>query len=152
MKPTHLAICANLVILATSCCQEAQALPPPPPGLPSPDSAPEIVNIEVLSVNKTLQLFASDLKVRRYKVEVVGKVITVQKSESGLKPGSRITIRYNGYIYNSMPVPGPGPGAYQILEKAHPYVAWLTADPNTKQVFAPFGNAPDYLQGFAQIK
>jgi hypothetical protein len=151
MKTTQLALCASLAVLALARCHEAPALPPPPPGLPSPDIAPEIVDLEVVSVRKTLRPLASSLTFRRYKVEVTARVLGVQKSQCGLKPGARISIRWEGFV-DSNPVAVPGPGAYPPVEKAHTYKAWLIAERGSKQVFAPFGNEPNCLPAFAPIK
>jgi hypothetical protein len=148
MKSSHVAICACLVLLAICWCHEAPALPPPHPRLPDLENAPDILDIEVISVSKRFRLFASNFTIFRYKVEVVGNVTKVHKSASGLKMGSRITIRYDGYAYNSIPVPGPGPNAYPILDKGHAYKAYLVPDGNTRCVYGPFGNEPNYTMPF----
>ena len=147
MKPSAVFALVGLVLLASCWCQNAEAIPPSVPG-PDFETAPDIVEIRVLSVNKSFRLFSSNISIFRYNVELKCNVTRVQKAASGLEKGSRITIRYDGYIYNSSPVPGPGPNAYPILNKGHAYKAYLAPDGTKKGVYAPFGNQPNYTVPF----
>src|SRR5262249_36934595 len=84
---------------------------------------------EVLSVSKRFRLFASSFTVFRYKVEVVGEVTKVHKSASGLKVRSRITIRYDGYAYNSIP--------FQFQDQGQMVTQSWTRDMPTRHIWCP---------------
>jgi hypothetical protein len=104
----------------------------PPWAYPDPNSASEVVDVEVLSVSKRFRSFASSFTISRYNVEVVARVTKVQRSATRLKPGSKIAIRYDAHNYNCPA--WCGPSSFPILDGRAVYV-----DPQR-------GGAPDGIR------
>ena len=136
MKSASVIGWAALALLVVCWGQEARA-ELPPWAYPNPQDASEEVDIEVLSASKWFRFFASSFNTFRYKVEVVGKVMTVHRTATGLSPGSKITIRYDAHTDNR---PGwCGPGSFPILAKGAVYKAHLTAVGDRNGVYTPCG-------------
>src|SRR5947207_15722424 len=94
-----------LATLVISYSQAAAALPPWV--YPDPESASEILDIEVLRLHKIFRPLASRLSVLRYHVEVKAKVLKVIRSHQGLKSGATINIRYEAFRYTCPVIYGP---------------------------------------------
>jgi hypothetical protein len=99
----------------------------------------------VLSASKSFRLFASGFNVFRYKVGAVGRVMAVHRTATGLRPGAKITIRYDAHI--DMRPGWCGPGSFPILREGRVYKAHLMADGDRNGLYTPWGapyNAFEY--------
>jgi hypothetical protein len=81
------------------------------------EQAPEYITMQVISVNKDWRFFSS-----RRTVIVEARVITVQRTHSGLKEDDSITIRY---IHFTPSRGWAGPRPIPLLEEEKSYPAFL---------------------------
>jgi len=81
------------------------------------EQAPEYVTIKVISVSRDWKIFSS-----RRTVTVEARVITVQRTRSGLKENDTITIRYIHFTPSRGWV---GPRPIPLLEEEKTYPAFL---------------------------
>lgn len=86
-------------------------------------NAPEYVEIKVLSVSKSYNLFSGNTKVKAN-----AEVRTVIRSESNLTVGDRITIRYT---HDKPRKFWAGPRSIPILKKKEETTAFLAFDTET---------------------
>lgn len=83
-------------------------------------NAPEHLEIKVLSVSKSYNLFSGNTKVKAN-----AEVLTVIRSESNLAEGDRITIRYT---HDKQRKHWAGPKSIPILKKKEETTAFLAFD------------------------
>jgi hypothetical protein len=87
-------------------------------------AAPESLAIKVLSVKQTVQ---NEPNEKRVGVAVQAQVLTVERSQSGIKPGAIITINYVHHEYDRTLA---GPSQVPILRAGQECSAYLKKDEN----------------------